>query len=77
MIPKYKVAYRVNKPHCTKVNYLQREVFCKTCYTDNFDTRSKSVGPGDTSTIREANLLLNCPRCGGAVFEAEKVVSRS
>jgi len=40
-----------------------------------FNFRAKSVGPGDTSAIREANVDLNCPKCSGAVFEAEKVVS--
>ena len=35
--------------------------------------RSKSLGPGDTSVIKGGGE--SCPRCGGAVFHAEKVLT--
>ena len=35
--------------------------------------RSKSLGPGDTSAIKGGGE--SCPRCGGAVFHAEKVLT--
>ena len=37
-----------------------------------FQARSKSLGPGDTSAIKGGGET--CPRCGGAVFHAEKVL---
>ena len=63
-------------------------LFCHPCYTKDrqvaekegttlrfeqaFQARSKSLGPGDTSAIKGGGE--SCPRCGGAVFHAEKVL---
>lgn len=54
----------------------QREIFCKACYHQNFDMRSKSVGPGNTSIIKGGTSRETCPRCQGVVFEAEKIAAR-
>ena len=35
--------------------------------------RCRSVGPGDTAAIKGAGQADTCPRCSGAVFQAEKV----
>ena len=43
------------------------------CLAKVFQARSKSLGPGDTSVIKGGGE--SCPRCGGAVFHAEKVLT--
>ena len=64
-------------------------LFCHPCYAKDrqvqqkeatatvsmkvFQARSKSLGPGDTSAIK-GGAAESCPRCGGAVFHAEKVL---
>ena len=53
----------------------EKNVYCKQCYRRNFDVRSRSVGPTSTNIIKGLESE-NCPRCGGAVFEAEKIVTR-
>ena len=55
-----------------------QDVYCYGCYSVRFGHRSraKSVGPVDTAALKPMNSkTLVCPRCGGAVFEAEKVMS--
>ena len=53
----------------------QENVYCHGCFQKNFDTRSKSVGPPDTKTIKGSSSQ-NCPRCGGIVFDLEKVQTK-
>ena len=55
------------------------EVFCLACYDKNFGPRSLVVEDENrykTDTIRPSNGESGCPRCGFAVFNAEKVEVR-
>ena len=64
-VRRYQPPYRI-------ILYCQREVYCKTCFTSHFDTRSRSVGPADTAAIRgDSGRRNTCPRCSGTVFDAE------
>jgi DNA-directed RNA polymerase subunit RPC12/RpoP len=57
---------------------VEREgrIYCSGCYRRESQARAKSVGPGDTSAIKAESSGESCPRCGGAVFQAERVGSR-
>jgi len=55
------------------------EVYCKYCYSLKFGHRQKSDYKGwmDVKAIPgEVHDKLTCPRCGGKVFEAERMVTR-
>ena len=54
----------------------ENEVYCHGCYRKNFDSRSKSVGPPDTRAIKGSSKE-NCQRCGGIVYDLEKVQTKS
>ena len=47
-------------------------VFCKRCFGEG---RTPPTTHWDTKSIRASSGERGCPRCGGAVFEAEKVVA--
>ena len=53
------------------------EVYCKACFGKTFGdaTAAKPMTHWDTKSIRASSGERGCPRCGGAVFEAEKVVA--
>lgn len=52
-------------------------LYCKMCYARKYgpQTRSSDVDHKliDTSTIKAEEAERNCPKCGGAVFSAERV----
>ena len=52
-------------------------LYCKICYGRKYgpQTRSSDVDHKliDTSTIKAEDQERNCPKCGGAVFSAERV----
>jgi len=55
------------------------EIYCKHCYANKFGHRQKSDYKGwmDVKAIPgEENDKLTCPRCGGKVFEAERMVTK-
>ena len=52
-----------------------KELYCKTCFTKRFGEGTKPLTYSDTKAIRASTGEHGCPRCGGAVFEAEKVVA--
>jgi len=53
------------------------EVFCKTCYKQILEADKADVNV-NTDTIKASmDDRRGCPRCGGIVFEAEKVPTRS
>jgi len=55
------------------------EIYCKHCYAVKFGHRQKSDYKGwmDVKAIPgEENDKLTCPRCGGKVFEAERMVTK-
>jgi Zn finger protein HypA/HybF involved in hydrogenase expression len=51
------------------------EIYCKTCFEKNFGLGSKPLTFSDTKTIKALAGENGCPRCGGAVFEAEKILA--
>lgn len=51
------------------------EIYCKTCFVKNFGEGTKPLTYSDTKLLRAAAGEHGCPRCGGSVFEAEKVVA--
>ena len=53
----------------------EKSVYCHGCFRKNFDTRSKSVGPPDVTSIK-GSASENCAKCGGIVFGPEKVQTK-
>ena len=52
-----------------------RDVYCHGCFRKQFDSRARSVGAPDTTTIK-GSASENCARCGGMVFDLEKVQAK-
>jgi len=60
-------------------NGADGEIYCKHCYAVKFGHRQKSDYKGwmDVRAIPgDENDKLTCPRCGGKVFEAERMVTK-
>ena len=55
---------------------FQNDVYCKSCFCQHFDNHSYHLN--ETSAIQgQEGEYETCPKCGGTVYEAEKVVSRN
>ena len=55
---------------------FQSDVFCKSCFCQHFDNHSYHLN--ETKAIQgQEGEYETCPKCGGIVYEAEKVVSRN
>ena len=52
------------------------KLFCKSCYSNLYGVRGRSGSVGKSSnnvTLADENDPNRCPRCGGKVYEAERV----
>lgn len=49
------------------------EIYCKTCFKKTFPTSEIPLIYSDTSVIKPEGEEGGCPRCGGAVYQAEEV----
>ena len=67
-----------NRPQLDKLQVFvgfDRQIYCKTCYPKIWHT---PLPLESTSKIKaEPGDCSGCPRCGGKVFEAEKMACRS
>ena len=55
------------------------DIFCNNCYFQNFGPLTHGIDGSssiDTSSIKPKKEQSGCPRCGGAVFKTEEVLSK-
>ena len=68
---------RVNLDTLNVYKTQRDEVFCKNCYKTILESE-RSFTPVPTDVIKaDPNDKQGCPRCGGKVFEAEKIPTKS